>query len=74
MSRGQERGRYCRNQAAACAHAATAVALSDVKEAYRNLELGWVQLALEFESELKPPINSGLKKAASSHKFERSES
>ena len=54
----ERRSEYCRGQAAQCAHSANSVALPDVKEAYLNLEQGWLQLALEFESELKSRKNS----------------
>jgi hypothetical protein len=40
---------YCRYQAAECAAAATATTLAEVKEAYHNLEQGWLQLAPEIE-------------------------
>jgi hypothetical protein len=49
MSRSSERTAYCRKQAAECAAAATATALAEVKEAYLNLEQGWLQLAPEIE-------------------------
>jgi hypothetical protein len=49
MARSPERTAYCRKQAAECAAAATATALAEVKEAYLNLEQGWLQLAPEIE-------------------------
>jgi hypothetical protein len=49
MSRSSERTTYCRKQAAECAAAATATALAEVKEAYLNLEQGWLQLVPEIE-------------------------
>jgi hypothetical protein len=58
MPRAHKDGDYCRGQAAHCAHAASDRVLPDVKEAYRNLEQGWLQLALEFESELKQRPNA----------------
>jgi hypothetical protein len=40
---------YCRAQAAKCASAAEATAILDIREAYLNLEQGWLQLAPEIE-------------------------
>jgi hypothetical protein len=36
---------YCRQQALACANAALSTAIGEVKEAYLNLEQGWLCLA-----------------------------
>jgi hypothetical protein len=36
---------YCRRQALACANAAMSTAIAEVKEAYLNLEQGWLCLA-----------------------------
>jgi hypothetical protein len=47
---------YCRQQAAACALAATTAILGEVRQAYLNIEQAWLQLA--------PDINSDSKKAA----------
>lgn len=58
MPRPGEKNEFCREQAAECAAAATAAALFDVKEAYLNLEQGWLQLAQEFEEMPKSPITS----------------
>jgi hypothetical protein len=49
MARSSERTAYCRKQAAECAAAAIATALAEVKEAYLNLEQGWLKLAPEVE-------------------------
>jgi hypothetical protein len=49
MSRSSERTAYCRKRASECAAAATVTALAEVKEAYLNLEQGWLQLAPEIE-------------------------
>jgi hypothetical protein len=49
MSRTLGRTDYCRTQAAKCSAAAVGTAILDVKEAYVNLEQGWLQLALELE-------------------------
>jgi hypothetical protein len=49
MSRTVGRTEYCRRQAAECAAAAAATAIFDVKEAYLNLEQGWLKLAPEAE-------------------------
>jgi hypothetical protein len=58
MPRPRGKNEYCREQAAECASAATATVLADVKEAYLNLEQGWLQLAHEFEEMPKSPITS----------------
>ena len=58
MPRAHKHGEYCRGQAAHCAHAASDGVLPDVREAYRNLEQGWLQLALEFDTELKQRTNA----------------
>jgi hypothetical protein len=42
------RTEYCRKQAEDCAAAAAATPLTDVKEAYLNLEQAWLQLAPEL--------------------------
>ena len=60
MPHSREKNEYCREQAAECASAATASVLADVKEAYLNLEQGWLQLAHEFEEMPKAPVASGL--------------
>jgi hypothetical protein len=49
MSRTLARGEYCRNQAAQCAAAATNTCLVEAREAYLNLEQGWLLLAADFE-------------------------
>jgi len=49
MPHTREKGEYCRGQAAECATAATATTLSEIREAYLNLEHGWMELAREFE-------------------------
>jgi hypothetical protein len=49
MARNSERTALCRKQAAECAAAATATVLAEVKEAYLNLEQGWLQLAPEIQ-------------------------
>jgi hypothetical protein len=48
MLGASERTEHCRKQAAECAAAASATAIFDVKEAYRNLEQGWLKLAPEM--------------------------
>jgi hypothetical protein len=40
-----KRTAYCRQQAAECASAATIAILSDVRQAYLNIEQAWLQLA-----------------------------
>ena len=42
---------YCLDQASQCAKAASAATAAEFKEAYANLEQGWLQLA--------PPIAEG---------------
>jgi hypothetical protein len=44
-----ERTAYCHRQACACAAAASAAAMADVREAYVNLEQGWLTLAAKAE-------------------------
>jgi hypothetical protein len=58
MSRTIGRTAYCRQQAAECAAAAAATALLEVKEAYLNLEQGWLKLAPELEGGKIFSINS----------------
>jgi hypothetical protein len=58
MPHPRGKNEYCREQAAECASAATATVLADIKEAYLNLEQGWLQLAHEFEEMPKSPITS----------------
>ncbi len=43
---------YYRRQASACATAASATAIAEVKEAYVNLEQGWLCLAPKVEERL----------------------
>jgi len=54
---------YCGQQAAECASAATATTLSEVKEAYLNLEQAWLKLAPELEggriSSINPDSSQG---------------
>ena len=59
MPRTIGRAAYCRQQAAECAAAATATALSEVKEAYLNLEQAWLKLAPEIEGRQIFSINPG---------------
>jgi hypothetical protein len=49
MSRTVGRTDYCRAQAAECAAAAETTTILELKEAYLNLEQGWLQLAPEIE-------------------------
>jgi hypothetical protein len=63
MPRSSQRTEYCQKQAAECAAAASAAAMPDVKEAYLNLEQGWLQLAPEIDqprpySLVREPSNS----------------
>jgi|GEM_PF-6907245 hypothetical protein len=45
MPRTSERTEYCRQQALECAAAAAATTIANIREAYLNLEQGWVGLA-----------------------------
>jgi hypothetical protein len=45
MSRHIDPSTYCRRQAAECARKALEATLAEVREAYVNLEQGWLQLA-----------------------------
>jgi hypothetical protein len=45
-----KRTAYCRHQAAECALAATTAILSEIKEAYLNIEQAWLQLAPDIDS------------------------
>jgi len=62
MPHTREKGGYCRGQAAQCATAATAAALMEIREAYLNLEQGWMELAREFEEmpELPAPARDNV--------------
>lgn len=50
MPRALHRTEYCRQQAADCASAAAATKVDNVREAYRNLEQAWLELAPELEN------------------------
>jgi hypothetical protein len=54
MSRHIERTAYCQEQAAECAKAAFESTIVEVKEAYMNLEQGWLQLAPELGDSAPP--------------------
>lgn len=43
----RDRIAYCRQQAAECARSALAATLAEAREAYANLEQGWLQLIPE---------------------------
>lgn len=45
MSRQMDSSTYCRRQAAECGRRALEATLSEVREAYANLEQGWLRLA-----------------------------
>jgi hypothetical protein len=70
MPRSSERTEHCRKQAAECAAAATATALAEVKEAYLNLEQGWLKLAPEIE---QPKPFSLLRESSNAEKDQPSE-
>lgn len=50
MARGLDRTLYCHQQAAECASAAAMTSLPEVREAYLNIERGWLELAPDVES------------------------
>ena len=50
MSRLKDRKSYCQQQAAECASAANTTNLSELKEAYLNMEQAWPQLAPDIDS------------------------
>jgi hypothetical protein len=50
MPRTKDRTSYCRQQAAECASAATTTTLSEIREAYLNIEQAWLQLAPDIDS------------------------
>jgi hypothetical protein len=54
MPRQSERTAYCHRQAAECAKAALETTIADLKEAYVNLEQGWLHLAPELTENPKP--------------------
>ncbi len=49
--RTKDRKLYCQQQAAECASAANATNLSEIKEAYLNMEQAWLQLAPDIDSD-----------------------
>jgi hypothetical protein len=58
MPRPPERSEYCRQQAQDCASRATTTNLPELKDAYLQLELGWLQLVPEFDPVPNISINS----------------
>jgi hypothetical protein len=44
-----KRTAYCHQQAAGCALAATTATLAEIREAYRNIEQAWLQLAPDLD-------------------------
>ena len=44
-----DRSAHCRQQAAACASAATAAILGEARQAYLNIEQAWLQLAPDID-------------------------
>jgi hypothetical protein len=50
---------YCRRQAAECARKALEATLAEVREAYVNLEQGWLQLAPETSDNQKASTEVG---------------
>ncbi len=52
-----EQSAYYRRQASACATAALASAIAEVKQAYLNLEQGWLCLAPEVKQSLEAVVD-----------------
>jgi hypothetical protein len=50
MPRTHIRTAYCQQQAAECASVATITTLSEISEAYLNIEQAWLQLAPDVDS------------------------
>lgn len=50
MLRTKDRKLYCQQQAAECASAANATNLSEIREAYLNMEQAWLKLAPDIDS------------------------
>ena len=50
MPRTKDRKSYCQQQAAECASAANTTNLSEIREAYLNMEQAWLQLAPDIDS------------------------
>jgi hypothetical protein len=59
MSRHIDPTAYCRRQAAECARRALEATLAEVREAYVNLEQGWLQLAPETSDNQNPSAEGG---------------
>lgn len=57
MSRHKDRKSYCEQQAVECAAAANATNLSEIREAYLNMEQAWLQLAPDIDSNQSFTIN-----------------
>lgn len=55
MPRINDRTEYCHRQAAECASAAAATTLSEVKEAYLNMQQAWLRLAPDVDSNHSVP-------------------
>jgi hypothetical protein len=49
MPRTNKRTKYCQQQAAECASAATTTALPEISKAYLNMEQAWLQLAPDID-------------------------
>jgi hypothetical protein len=49
MPRLPQRTEYCRQQAQDCASRATTTNLPELRDAYLQLEMGWLQLVPEFD-------------------------
>lgn len=53
-----DRTAYCQRQASACAKAAISTAVAEVKQAYLDLEQGWLCLAPKLAASTDPAANS----------------
>jgi hypothetical protein len=74
MSRHVDPGAYCRHQAAECSRKALEATLAEVREAYVNLEQGWLRLAPETNENVEASVESGGRRIASAPRGARSRS
>ena len=59
MSRHIDPAAYCRREAAECGRRALEATLAEIREAYVNLEQGWLRLAPETSDNQEPSIGDG---------------
>jgi hypothetical protein len=75
MSRHIDPTAYCRRQAAECSRRALEATLAEVREAYVNLEQGWLRLAPETSDDQKTSAEAGpTRRIASAPRWARSRS